>query len=190
MAIDWRRITIVQMDEYWTDDLDEDAYFYRFLHRHLVMPLGIGDFISMRNEDGTGISCPEHYHEKIMELGPIDFALHGIGRNGHIGFNEPGAKANSETRIVELEQATLEDNFANYDKADGPHYGITLGLKNLQAVRNTLLIASGKHKAMAIQKLMDKNPISETPACVLWESPNFGVIADKDAASLIVDFEL
>lgn len=187
-AIDWRRVTIVQMDEYWTHGLDEDAYFYSFLQKHLVAPLDIGEFISMRKEDGTGISCPEYYHDKISELGPIDFALHGIGRNGHIGFNEPGTKANSETRLVELARVTLEDNFANTDTANIPHYGVTLGLKILRAVRHTLLIASGKHKATAIQKLLNKDPVLETPACALWESSDFGVIVDRDAGSLIAEF--
>jgi len=90
-AIDWTRVTLIQMDEYTKHDMDETLYFKAFLSEHLARPLGVGAFISMHKTDGRGLFHPEDYARKLLALGPVDFALHGIGRNGHIGFNEPGS---------------------------------------------------------------------------------------------------
>lgn len=121
----------------------------------------------------------------LLSLGPIDFALHGIGRNGHIGFNEPGSCANSMTRIVSLAPETQDDNFSNLADMDKPKYGITLGLKELRSVKHTLLIATETQKAIAVHKLLKQSDILETPASILWSSSDFGIIIDKKAASLI-----
>ena len=185
-VIDWSRITLVQMDEYYTNQLDEYAYFYRFIEKHLVKPLGIKTFISPKKDDKTGLLDVEDYMSFLSKLGPIDFALHGIGRNGHIGFNEPGSAMTSETRIVKLTSATREDNFTHLTDADRPQYGMTLGLKELRAVRHTLLIATGKHKALAIRNLLKRQSVLETPACALWNSPDFGIILDQQAAEFII----
>lgn len=142
-------------------NLPSDAYFYSFLQKHLVAPLGIGNFVSMRGEDGNIISCPAQYERRLE------------------------AALNSETRIAELAGPTLEDNFSGYTESDIPRYGLTLGLKRLRAVRRTVLIASGKPKAAAVQKLLSKTSALETPACALWKNSDFGVIIDADAASLL-----
>jgi glucosamine-6-phosphate deaminase len=187
-ALDWSRITLVQMDEYWPGAdpailMDEGAYFYHFLQSHLVRPLDVGAFISIRKPGGGGPHSPKAYSEILSSLGPIDFALHGIGRNGHIGFNEPGSCIYSKTRIVDLAPATRSDNFPNLSEAEAPKYGITLGLKTLRQVNHTLLIATGAHKASAIRNLVGHDPVSKTPACILWDSPDFGLIIDQAAAS-------
>ncbi len=205
-AIDWSRITVIQMDEYWqmdehkkTDEywtklISTDIYFHSFLQKHLVTPLGIGRFISMHKPNvmarpqlfKTQLYRPAEFAEKIAALGPIDFALHGIGNNGHIGFNEPGSSANSVIRVVKLAAATQASNFPNLTDMEKPKYGMTFGLKELSNVRHTLLIAVGTQKSKAIYNLLNRNDISRTPASVLWNSPDFGIIIDRDAASLTI----
>jgi len=183
-AIDWTRVTLIQMDEYTKHDMDETLYFKAFLSEHLARPLGVGAFISMHKTDGRGLFHPEDYAKKLLALGPVDFALHGIGRNGHIGFNEPGSSPQSETRIVSLTSATQEDNFPNLDAAVRPKNGMTLGLNDFQKIRHTLLIATGEHKSFAIRNLVKKSCVSKTPACVLWKNRDFGIIMDKAAAGV------
>jgi len=185
-AIDWSRVTIVQMDEYYADNLDPKLYFHNFLRTHLVAPLNIENFISMHDEKTASLYAPNAYRHKLNALGSIDFALHGIGRNGHIGFNEPYDDKHSETRIVELCSETQDDNFPNMKNENRPKQGMTLGLKDLARVKHSLLIASGEHKAKAIKELMNRAPISKTPACALWNSPDFGIILDRQAAKDVV----
>ena len=188
-AIDWSRITIIQMDEYWSKPINENAYFYSYLQKNLVTPLGIGKCVLMKKPNGTGeteLYTPKEYAHKLSSLGTIDFALHGIGRNGHIGFNEPGSAANTVTRIVNLTPETQTDNFPNLAERDTPKHGITMGLKCLCRVNHTLLIATGTQKANAVHKLLMQRDILKTPASILWNSPDFGIIVDRNAANLLV----
>ena len=184
-AIDWSRVRIIQMDEYFSSDLNPEMYFKTFLQDNLVDPLGIGETIFMQKPDTRTLYTPEEYKQKIKAAGPLDFALHGIGRNGHIGFNEPNSAVDSETRNVILAETTSIDNFPNSSNSERSIAGMTLGLKELQAVAHTLLIATGKHKAEAIRDLINYAPTSQIPACALWNTPDFGVIVDKAAARLI-----
>ena len=185
-TVDWSRVTVVQMDEYCAQNLEPNLYFDHFLQTHLLQPLGIENFISMRKSHGNGLYEPEAYSEKLLSLGPIDFALHGIGRNGHIGFNEPGSDENSKTRIVELAQSTRHDNFSDIIASNRPQYGMTIGLGELRRVKHTLLIASGQHKSAALKSLINRDSISDTPACVLWGSSDFGLIVDQHAAKSFI----
>jgi len=153
---------------------------------HLVRPLDIPNFISMRKQSSRELLTPAEYDQKIAAAGSIDFALHGIGRNGHIGFNEPESDPNSVTRIVNLAPKTRRDNFPQMDLTDSPSHGMTLGLRDLARVKHTLLIASGEHKADAMSRLVGGSSISETPACALLNCRDFGVIMDRQAAKVIL----
>jgi len=92
----------------------------------------------MQKPDTRTLYTPEEYKQKIKAAGPLDFALHGIGRNGHIGFNEPNSAVDSETRNVILAETTSIDNFPNSSNSERSIAGMTLGLKELQAVAHTL----------------------------------------------------
>ena len=184
-ALDWSRVSVVQMDEYASDTLDRSLYFRNFLTSHLVTPLGIKNFISIQKPNSQALNSPRDYANKIAALGRIDFALHGIGRNGHIGFNEPGSSPLSETRMIKLAPETRRDNFPDMPAAQRPHYGMTMGLKDLKNVRHTLLIATGAHKTNAVRDLLNRSSVEKTPACALWETDDFGIIIDRSAAGLI-----
>lgn len=184
-TIDWSRVTLVQMDEYKSTTLAPDLYFRKFLEQHLIAPLGIENFIFMTKPGSTQLIAPEDYAGKIKSAGPIDFALHGIGQNGHIGFNEPGSSSDSITRIVTLNPETRRDNFPNLKFNEAPSQGMTLGLQDLSRVKHSLLIASGETKADAIRRLLNQSSISRTPACAMLNCSDFGIIIDPHAAKLI-----
>ena len=184
-TIDWSRMKVVQMDEYNSGQLKPEDYFETFLKTHLITPLGIGEFLSMHNPAG-GLYAPDDYESKITAWGGIDFALHGIGSNGHIGFNEPGSVVDSTARYVKLAEQTRRDNFPNMQAYDRPKTGMTLGLRDLKRVKHTVLLATGAHKAPAVQNLLNRTPVSQTPACILWDSPDFGVIVDQKAARSVM----
>lgn len=186
-AIDWSHVTLVQMDEYVTNDMAPELYFQNFLQTELVKPLNIKEVLYMRKVNGGECYRPHIYVQKLSALGPIDFALHGIGRNGHIGFNEPGHSFDSEVNIVPLAAETRADNFPNLVSYKRPEYGMTLGLQTLQAVKHSILLATGHHKAAAIKGLLSRKPIEQIPACTLLNCPDFGIIIDQASGHYLFD---
>jgi len=119
----------------------------------------------------------------IAEHG-IDFQILGIGRNGHIGFNEPGTPFDVTTHIVDLAKDTIEANsrfFASMD--DVPKQAISMGIKSIMASKMVVLMAYGEGKADAINRMINGPVTEELPASVLQNHPNVVVIVDEAAAS-------
>jgi len=118
------------------------------------------------------------YIAKITDFGPVDLCILGIGRNGHIGFNEPGTDASLAMPIVDLDSETIEVN-------QGPSRAITLGIKTILSAKKIILSASGKAKAEAIKKAVKGTISSDCPASLLQNHPDVTFILDLDSASLL-----
>lgn len=127
------------------------------------------------------------YEEKIQKAGGIDLQVLGIGRNGHIGFNEPGTSFESGTHVVNLDDSTRLANarfFTSQDKV--PARAITMGIRAIMESREIVLMVSGEKKAEALYKLMSGEVTEEFPASVLQKHPNVLVVADRTARSVLV----
>ncbi len=149
-SVDWTRVTVVQMDEYLgvpTTDPRSNAYQ---LQSELCEPLRVNQLLTFNGPKGRMRSSPDAYERVIVELGGIDVIVHGIGVNGHLGFNEPCTAFDSPTRQVALAPSTVAR--ARYPGL--PTEGFTLGLAVLQAARTAVVIASGSEKQAAIRALM------------------------------------
>jgi len=121
----------------------------------------------------------------IQKLGGVDIALLGIGRNGHIAFNEPGTEKYSRTRVVELSPATKEQNSIYFGgKEKVPEQAITVGIETILSARTVILLASGESKSRAIQKMF-AGESSDIPASFLLSHPDFTLIVDTAAAKKI-----
>lgn len=164
-SLDWSRVTILQMDD--CPAHTPDRSFAAQLLRELVGPLGT-DAHLMRATDGSFDPLPY-----LSTLPEIDVALHGIGRNGHVGFNEPGTTV-AEWGEVELARTTCEDMGMVI-----PALGFTLGLDRLARAQRSLLIATGEHKRRAVSGLLEGSP--GCPAAKLWPS-RLEVLVDAAAA--------
>jgi len=104
------------------------------------------------------------YEQKIKEKGGIDLQILGIGRDGHIGFNEPGSSFGSRTRIKTLTEETREDNSRFFkNKEDVPRCAITMGMGTIFEAKECLLLGSGANKAEAIRKCIEGPVTAETP---------------------------
>ena len=178
-AIDWRRVHLVQMDEYKGLPTDDPRSFADYLRCHLVEPLGIGAFTHFNDADGRLLRSPADYER---DLPPIDLVVHGIGRNGHIGFNEPGAAFTSATREVRLSPSTLGANFTVDADRQACATGVTLGLRCLLAARQSLLLAWGVEKADALRRALCDAPSPRCPASGLRLTGRLIVMVDPDAA--------
>lgn len=130
------------------------------------------------------------YEQAIVDAGGVDIQLLGIGRNGHIGFNEPATSLASLTRVEILHQQTVRDNSRFFSSEEEvPHYAITQGLGTILRSGQALLIATGAAKAQAVADLVE-GPVSATcPASVLQMHPNAVVIVDEAAAAQLAEVE-
>jgi glucosamine-6-phosphate deaminase len=127
----------------------------------------------------------ERYNQ-ILADHPVDLQILGIGRNGHIGFNEPGTPFDSQTHLVDLDQSTIEANARFFDKIeDVPTQAISMGIKNILDAKSILLFAYGESKAEAIAGTVE-GPVTESlPASSLQNHDNVIIIADAEALSLL-----
>ena len=139
--------------------------------------------------DGTFDTAEEEclrYEQVIDSVGPIDLQILGIGKNGHIGFNEPGTDSKSLTHVVELVASTRESNARFFPSIDEvPTYAITMGIKSILKSKKIILMAAGKNKAEAVKTLLSKDVNESFPASILWNHDNVTLIVDRDAYELV-----
>jgi glucosamine-6-phosphate deaminase len=125
----------------------------------------------------------ERYEAAIREAGGIDVCVLGIGRNGHIGFNEPGAPFDSRTRVVRLSESTRQVNAADFEADHPPERAITTGMATIFDSKMVLLLASGTNKAGAVAATMEDDVSESMPASMLRSHPNAVLFLDEAAAS-------
>ncbi|CAI8012192.1 Glucosamine-6-phosphate deaminase, partial [Geodia barretti] len=126
----------------------------------------------------------ERYEAAIVNAGGIDIQVLGIGKDGHIGFNEPSSSLGSRTRVKTLSQSTLEANAPHFgDIVDAvPKMAITMGVGTIMESRRCLLLASGESKAEAISNAVEGPITAEVPASVLQMHPRTVLVIDEAAA--------
>ena len=130
------------------------------------------------------------YEKKITELGGLDLQILGIGRTGHIGFNEPGSAPNSGTRLVTLDDLTRIDASRDFGgKANVPEKAITMGIGTIFKAREIILMAWNEKKAEIVKKAVEGNISSDVPATYLQLSDNVEFILDQDAATSLTRFD-
>lgn len=117
----------------------------------------------------------------LIEDGGLDLALVGLGRNGHVGMNEPGATADLTTRVVRLARSTAE-NASTYGATTTPTWGITVGLAELLTARELWMLVTGEHKREILARALGDPIGPEIPATLLRGHPNFTIFADESAA--------
>jgi glucosamine-6-phosphate deaminase len=126
------------------------------------------------------------YEARIARAGGIDLQLLGLGRNGHIGFNEPTSSLGSRTRIKTLTQDTRDANRRYFDHDDDvPRYAITMGIATILDARHCVLLATGKAKADAAAAMIEGPMAAICPASALQMHPQTTVILDQPAASAL-----
>ncbi|WP_026583521.1 glucosamine-6-phosphate deaminase [Bacillus sp. J33] len=184
----YEKITTINLDEYIglpTSNPNSYRYFMNSeLFNHLDIPLE-NTHLPNGTADDISREC-QRYEQLIKDLVDIDLQLLGIGRNGHIGFNEPGTAFNSRTHVVKLAESTRKAN-ARFFKSinEVPTHAITMGIASILGSQEIILLASGSAKAEAIQQLVNGEPNEQFPASALKLHSNVTIIADEDALSLV-----
>ncbi len=127
----------------------------------------------------------ERYEEAIRAAGGVDLCVLGIGRNGHIGFNEPGASFDSRTRVVTLAESTRRVNATDFEGERAPERAISVGMRTISDSGEVLLLASGANKAQAVAAAVGGEVSERVPASALRLHPNVSLLLDRDAASAL-----
>lgn len=181
-SIDWSRIVVVQMDEYLGVSSDDPQSFAFRLQNELVSPLGITEFASINGSTGRLKQLPKQYEGGIKQLGGIDVILHGIGRNGHLGFNEPGTSFGDRFGFRKLCPETQEANFGVGPRPQGFNgIGVSLGLSFMAKARCAILLALGPEKRIAIRRTLSELPTPDVPATILKLHRNSTFVVDRTA---------
>ncbi len=186
-GLSFQNVITFNLDEYYPMLPDAEQSYVHFMNEYLF------DHVDIKKEnihipDGTvsmekiGQYC-EDYEKKIDAYGGIDIQLLGIGRTGHIGFNEPGSWENALTRLVKLDALTRQDAIKDFILEENvPYRAITMGIASIMKAKKVYLMAWGAHKAPITQKAVE-GPISENiPATFLQKHTNISIILDTEAA--------
>ena len=158
--LSFKNVITFNLDEYWPVNPDDLQSYRRFMNEHLFDHIDIQPK-NAHVPDGTvpleqvGQFCQE-YERQIREAGGLDYQILGIGRTGHIGFNEPGSPRDSRTRIITLDRVTRMDAASDFfGEWNVPRKAITMGVETILAARTVVLLAFGEHKAGPIRRAVE-----------------------------------
>ncbi|WP_316572353.1 glucosamine-6-phosphate deaminase [Neobacillus sp. YIM B06451] len=186
----YSKASSVNLDEYIGLPKTDPNSYYFFMKTNLFDHLDISPertFIPDGTADDLEAECT-NYEKRIAELGGVDLQLLGIGRNGHIAFNEPGTSFDSRTQIVSLAEETITDNARFFSSPEEvPTKAISMGIATILESKEIILLANGKSKAEALHSLIKGEVTEDFPASALQRHGNVTIIADEDALSLIND---
>ena len=187
--LDFAEVTTVNLDEYrGLPRTHEQSYWY-FMQKNLFEHVNVRpDHIHVpdgSNPDAEA-ACKE-YDQIIHDVGGIDLQLLGIGHDGHIGFNEPGEAFELGTHCVDLKPETIEANKRFFEGNEDlvPKQAYTMGIKTIMQARKVLMVANGKDKAEIVKKAFFGPVTPEVPASILQMHPDFILVGDEEALSLI-----
>ena len=193
-GLSFHNVITFNLDEYYPMQPDAPQSYVRFMNEYLFNHIDIKRE-NIHIPDGTlpmdqiERFCSD-YEKKIDTLGGIDIQLLGIGRTGHIGFNEPGSWEHSQTRLVRLDAITRKDALKDFPhEEDVPYRAITMGIKSIMKARMIYLMGWGEHKASVLKKAIE-GPIAATvPSTYLQKHPNVKAHLDIGAAGELTRFQ-
>ena len=187
-GLSFKNVITFNLDEYYglePKDINSYNFFMREnLFDHIDIPLeninipsGIIEPMKVREYCKT-------YEKKIADLGGLDFQLLGIGRTGHVGFNEPGSNINSQTRLVSLDHLTRYDAARAFHGIENvPSKAITMGIKTILSAKRIVLLAWGINKSEIIYKAVEGSITPNIPTTYLQEHKNTTLVLDHQSAS-------
>jgi glucosamine-6-phosphate deaminase len=193
-GLSFRNVVTFNLDEYYPMKKANTQSYHYFMHEHLFNHVDI-DPKNIHIPSGTVFYDKVHgyceqYERKIEAFGGIDFQLLGIGRTGHIGFNEPGSHPNSITRLVTLDYVTKADAATDFHGFDNvPNRAITMGMSTILSAKRIVLMAWGGKKSDIVKKAVEKEVTNEIPASYLQNHPNTTVLLDEESCVKLKRFK-
>lgn len=187
-GLSFANVITFNLDEYYPMDKSNIQSYYYFMHEHLfnhvdILPENVNIPDGKVTADDLYQYCID-YELKIKDVGGLDFQLLGIGRTGHIGFNEPGSHLNSGTRIITLDHLTRVDAAPAFLGIDNvPRKAITMGIGTVLSAKRIILLAWGINKSDIIKETIEGQISANVPATYLQQHENTTFILDKEASA-------
>lgn len=193
-GLSFQNVVTFNLDEYWPMGPDELQSYHRFMREHLFdhvdIPDGHWHIPSGSIEQQSAAEHCAQYEKQIAEAGGLDLQLLGIGRTGHVGFNEPGSPKDSRTRMIALDSVTRMDAASDFfGEWNVPRRAITMGVGTILDAKRVILIAFGEHKAPIIRRAVEGDISTSVAASFLQEHPNARIVLDPAAAAKLTRIE-
>ena len=186
-GLSFKNVITFNLDEYYPMDKNDINSYHHFMGIHLFNHIDI-DKKNIHIPDGIikkdkiNQYCA-NYEKQIVDFGGIDFQLLGIGRTGHIGFNEPGSNYSSLTRLVHLDYMTRNDARKSfYGIENVPTTAITMGIRTIRKSKRIVLMAWGNNKSLVVQKAIEGEIDSNIPSSFLQKHNNVTFVLDESAS--------
>ena len=176
------------LDEYWQMEGDHPQSYRRFLNHHLFDQVDIrlwNTYLFDGMAADPALEC-QAFEAKIRALGGVDLWLLGIGRNGHIAYNEPGSPRDSRSRLIELSLSSIAaagDGRFFAAPEEVPRWALTAGIATIYAARKLVLLATGAAKAAPVAAALQTAFDPQYPASMLVDHPDCTFILDTEAAA-------
>lgn len=189
-GLSFKNVHTFNLDEYYPMQPNSLQSYVRFMDEHLFDHIDI-DKKNVHIPDGTlskeeVFAFCQSYEQLINDLGGLDLQVLGIGRTGHIGFNEPGSHPNSATRMVTLDHITRVDAAADFfDQDNVPRKAITMGVGSIMKAKRVILMAWGEGKSSIIAKTIEGSQNDLVPATFLQNHPNVTFVLDDAASAML-----
>lgn len=187
--LSFKNAVTFNMDEYVGLPKEHPQSYHYYMHSNLFDEVDIKpeNVHILNGETADPAAECASYEDAITKAGGIDLFLGGVGRNGHIAFNEPQSDFNSRTRLVDLTPSTIEANarFFDNDLNLVPKQALTVGIGTVTNAKEILFLASGKEKAEAVARLAQDGITPQWPVTVLKQHPQATLLVDVEAASLL-----
>jgi len=193
-GLSFKNVVTFNLDEYWPMNPDELQSYVRFMREHLF------DFVDI---DPKNIHIPDgliarekvtefcaNYERWIQEAGGLDDQILGIGRTGHVGFNEPGSPRDSRTRLITLDRVTRLDAASDFfGEWNVPRKAITMGVETILSARKVVLLAWGEGKANVIRRAVEGEVTKQVAASYLQQHAAAKIVLDRAAAAELTRFK-
>lgn len=188
--VDFSQTKTVNLDEYVGLAADHDQSYSYFMHKNFFDHINI-DPKNTNLPNGLELDAAKEcarYDKVISDLGGVDLQLLGIGANGHIGFNEPAEQFSTGTNRVDLTASTISANSRFFENESMvPRQAYTMGMLAIMQAERIVMIATGANKAQAVYDAFCGPVTPKMPASILQLHPDFVLVADEEALSLVGD---
>lgn len=187
-GLDFSKATAFNLDEYTPISPEDPQSYHRFMQEQLFRHVNFREG-STHIPDGLAVDVEgecRRYEASIRQAGGMDIQVLGIGRNGHIGFNEPDITFEAGTHQVTLDEQTIQDNARFFSSVEAvPKRAISMGIKTIMHARRILLLASGHEKSDAVHRMIYGKITPALPASILQLHPDVILVLDRSAAQLL-----
>ncbi|HEX5580467.1 MAG TPA: glucosamine-6-phosphate deaminase, partial [Gemmatimonadaceae bacterium] len=188
--LSFANVVTFNLDEYYPMDPDSIHSYHRYMWENLfdhidIDPANVHIPAGSASRDQVNDVC-DRYESAIRRAGGIDIQILGIGKTGHIGFNEPGSGVDSRTRLVMLDPVTRKDAAADfYGEENVPREAITMGVATILEAREIAIIATGEHKAVIVRRAVEGDVNHEVAATFLQRHPATTFYVDRAAGAAL-----